>query len=71
MALLIFSANNTDSCESGRNGLSHIKSAVLAFQLLNYSKSIITLKIESSDYEHGSLVYKIRKEVNIESYSTP
>ena len=43
-------ANNPDSGESARNELSHLESALFAFKLYNYSKTLNIREMETPDF---------------------
>ena len=57
-AIFGFFANNTDSGESARNELSHLKSALFAFELSKLSKIVLYEKMETPDFEHGRVYFK-------------
>ena len=52
------SENNTDSGESARNELSHLKSALFGLWLSKYSKHIKAYIIELPDFEHRRVYFK-------------
>ena len=51
-------ANNTDSGDSARNELSHLKSALFALWLFKYSKTIKAYTIGSPEFEYGGVYFK-------------
>ena len=51
-------ANNTDSGESARSELSHLKSALFGCEFIKLFQKSYNMKIESSEFEHGRVYFK-------------
>ena len=51
-------ANNADSGESARHELSHLESALFAFQLPEKSNTFINGEKDTPNFEHGRIYFK-------------